>query len=87
MKYTFILSFGCLTSDDKLASFKFFLECGLIPFKLHTSNDITQFVFHNISDADYQSVKDYYYTYLYDKNTLYDVNNIMFQSYDNYKEE
>lgn len=84
-QYTFILNFGVLTNQNTLESIQCF--CIDIPHKIHIANSITQFIFKNISEDDYISIRDYYYSNIYDDKVLYDINDIMFMSFDNYKED
>ena len=86
-EYTFILSFGCLTSDDKLSDFKFFLDEKNISYGINSSVGVLQIIFNRISDIEYKTVKKYFYENLFISETLYDINDIMFMSFDNYEED
>lgn len=84
-EYTFILNFGCLTPAKSLHNFKFFLDNKGITHRLHNPDtNSCQFVFKRISSREYKSVRKYFYDNLYIKDALFDVNDIMFMSFDNY---
>lgn len=87
-EYTFILTFGQLTSDEDINQFKFYLDNESISHEVQTySNTGYQFIFRHISDEEYKMVKYYYYANLYRQNTIYDINDLTFMSFNNYEEE
>lgn len=84
-EYTFILNFGCLTPIKALYDFKSFLDKKSILHRLHNPDtNSCQFVFKRISGREYKSVRKYFYDNLHIKDALFDVNDIMFMSFDNY---
>ena len=81
-KFDFLLSFGDFTSLKKLENFKNFLDNNAINCQV-VKNSLTQFIFRGIEKADFIKIKNYFYKNLYDNKALYDLNNILFMSYNN----
>ena len=86
--FDLMLNFGCIDFDttagiDKLNDFKLFLDIIGINYKIHKGNDILQFILNDLNLYQYSNLKSYYYKNMYNNNALYDINDVMFMSYDN----
>ena len=84
--FDLILNFGETTFNttaglEKLNKFKFCLDCLSINYKSLKSDSILQFIFEDLNIFQYQNLKNLYYKNMYDANALYDINDVMFMSY------
>ena len=86
--FDLMLNFGNTTFDttagiDKLNGFKTFLDMMGIKHTIHKGNDILQFIINDLNLYQYSNLKSYYYKNMYDDKALYDINDVMFTSYNN----
>lgn len=86
--FDLMLNFGSTTFDttagiEKLNDFKTFLDMMGISHKVHKGDSILHFIFKGLNVFQYSNLKSYYYKNMYDDKAIYDINDVMFMSYDN----
>ena len=86
--FDMMLNFSTLTTkttagNEKINAFKFFLDNENIKHNIHVSNDFLQVIFKELSISEYIKIKEYYYNNIYNNNCIYDINDVMFMSYNN----
>lgn len=87
-RFDLILNFGSTTYNTragikKLDYFKFCIDCLDISYTIHETDSLLQFIFKGLDLTQFTYLKKTYYDYMYDSNSLYDINDVMFMSYDN----
>ena len=87
-KFDLMLNFGSTTFDtvagiDKLNAFKFILDCLGIGYTTHKTDSLLQFIFKGLNLFQYENLKKNYYDNMHDNKMIYDINDVMFMSYDN----